>query len=150
MYKVAATNLTAGTYSCTVTDANGCQETQNGIVILQFNELLTQAVMTQPIQCFGFNNGSAFASATGGTGPYSFVWDSINGITGQYTDSILTPGVHTIYVTDVWLTFDDGPEKEVSDWILQTLSVDTFFIQEHCDSSFGRHKCIYGYLFKKS
>ena len=22
---------------------------------------------------------------------------------------------------EVWLTFDDGPEKEVSDWILQTL-----------------------------
>tara|TARA_B100000614_G_C14502915_1_gene475408 strand:+ start:697 stop:1251 length:555 start_codon:yes stop_codon:yes gene_type:complete len=33
---------------------------------------------------------------------------------------------------EVWLTFDDGPEKEVSDWILQTLKKNnvkaTFFL----------------------
>ena len=61
--------------------------------------LFAQAIMTQPVQCFGFNDGTAFGSATGGTLGYTFVWDSINGQSGQNAIS-LTPGVHTIYVTD--------------------------------------------------
>ena len=55
--------------------------------------------MTQPVQCFGFDDGTAFASATGGTAGYTFVWDSINGQSGQNAVN-LTPGIHTIYVTD--------------------------------------------------
>ena len=54
---------------------------------------------TQPVQCFGFDDGTAYASAFQGTLGYTFVWDSINGPTGQYIDS-LAPGVHTVYVTD--------------------------------------------------
>jgi len=55
--------------------------------------------MTQPVQCFGFDDGTAFGSATGGTPIYTFVWDSINGQAGQNAVS-LTPGEHVLYVTD--------------------------------------------------
>ena len=56
-------------------------------------------IQVQPVQCYGFNDGIAEAFATGGTTPYTFVWDSVN---GQLNDSafILTPGIHTVYVTD--------------------------------------------------
>ena len=35
----------------------------------------------------------------GGTFPYTFVWDSINGQAGQNATN-LTPGLHYVYVTD--------------------------------------------------
>ena len=49
------------------------------------------------IDCFGDNNGEAFSVATGGTSPYSFSWDNFQ--TGD-TVSSLTPGFHTVVVTD--------------------------------------------------
>ena len=93
-----AYNLCYGGHDVIVEDALGCRKTFN-FNISQPDELFAQAIMTQPVQCFGFNDGTAFGSATGGTPGYTFVWDSINGQAGQNADN-LTPGVHTIYVTD--------------------------------------------------
>ena len=56
--------------------------------------------ISKPVQCYGFDDGIAFASATGGTTPYSFVWDNpLNPPTGPNINN-LTPGIHTVYVTD--------------------------------------------------
>jgi gliding motility-associated-like protein len=93
-----AYNLCYGGHDVIVEDALGCRKTFL-FNISQPDELFAQAIMTQPVQCFGFNDGTAFGSATGGTLGYTFVWDSINGQAGQNAIS-LTPGVHTIYVTD--------------------------------------------------
>ncbi len=93
-----AFNLCYGGHDVIVEDALGCRQTVT-YNISQPDELFAQAVMTQPIQCFGFDDGTAFASATGGTQFYSFVWDSINGQAGQNATN-LTPGLHYVYVTD--------------------------------------------------
>ena len=93
-----AYNLCYGGHDVIVEDALGCRKTFL-FNISQPDELFAQAIMTQPVQCFGFDDGTAFGSATGGTLGYTFVWDSINGQTGQNAIN-LTPGVHTIYVTD--------------------------------------------------
>ena len=93
-----AFNLCYGGHDVIVEDALGCRRTVT-YNISQPDELFAQAVMTQPIQCFGFDDGTAFASATGGTQFYSFVWDSINGQAGQNATN-LTPGIHYVYVTD--------------------------------------------------
>ena len=103
-----AFNLCYGGHNVLVEDAIGCQKIFT-FTITQPDELLASAIgngapipgqlPTQPVQCFGFNDGTAYASATQGTSDYTFVWDSINGPTGQNIDS-LTPGVHTVYVTD--------------------------------------------------
>ena len=93
-----AFNLCYGGHDVIVEDALGCRKTFS-FNISQPDELFAQAIMTQPVQCFGFNDGTAFGSATGGTAGYTFVWDSINGQAGQHATN-LTPGTHTIYVTD--------------------------------------------------
>ena len=93
-----ANGLCYGGHDVIVEDALGCRKTFS-FNISQPDELFAQAIMTQPVQCFGFNDGTAFASATGGTAGYSFVWDSINGQAGQNAYN-LTPGVHIIFVSD--------------------------------------------------
>ena len=101
-------NLCYGGHSVLIEDAIGCRRTIT-FNIDQPDELFAIAIgngapipgqlSTQPVQCFGFDDGTAYASATQGTLGYTFVWDSINGPTGQYIDS-LAPGIHTVYVTD--------------------------------------------------
>jgi len=94
-----APNLCYGGHSIIIEDALGCRKTIP-FNISQPDELFAQAIQVQPVQCYGFDDGIAFATATGGTTPYAFVWDDpINGPTGQDIDS-LTPGIHVIYVTD--------------------------------------------------
>ena len=103
-----AFNVCVGGHNVLIEDMAGCEKTIL-FTITEPDVLLVSAIgngapipsllPTQPVQCFGFDDGTAYASAGQGTAGYTFVWDSINGPTGQNIDS-LTPGVHTVYVTD--------------------------------------------------
>ena len=85
-----AFNLCYGGHDVIIEDALGCRKTVS-FTISEPDELFAQAIQVQPVQCYGFDDGISFASATGGTTPYSFIWDDpINGPTGQDIDS-LTP-----------------------------------------------------------
>ena len=64
--------VSAGPYSYTVTDANGCQVTVTGTVV-QPSPLAVNAT-PQDITCFGLNNGSIAPAVSGGTPGYTFVW----------------------------------------------------------------------------
>ncbi|MEQ1746066.1 MAG: hypothetical protein ABMA02_11610 [Saprospiraceae bacterium] len=81
-------NLMAGTYTLTVTDANGCSRTFSFTVgtppVLQVGNV---------IAC----ENTISASATGGTLPYNFLWS--NGATGP-TITNLTPGMYTVTIED--------------------------------------------------
>lgn len=69
------TNLAAGTYSCTITDASAnCTITQT-YTVNQPTQLSVVASMPIP------NNGVVTANVTGGTPPYVYTWS--NGDTGQ-------------------------------------------------------------------
>lgn len=90
------TNLGPGTYSVTVTDANGCT-TSASQVIAQPAALTVSKTFTN-VGCFGDNTGTATATANGGTGPYTYLW-----LPGAYnTASIgsLTIGTYTVQVHD--------------------------------------------------
>ena len=91
-------NLCYGSYYVIIEDAVGCR-VLDSVFISQPDELKAQASFIAHITCNGFDNGIAYATATGGTLPYSFVWDSINGQVGDSAFN-LTPGVHTVYLTD--------------------------------------------------
>ncbi|MCZ7556277.1 MAG: hypothetical protein M5R41_07740 [Bacteroidia bacterium] len=80
-------NRTAGTYSFTVTDANGCTATSASINITQPPQLLVSAT-APPILCNG-NLTTVTVSASGGTPPYTG--------TGSYTRGA---GSYTFTVTD--------------------------------------------------
>lgn len=89
------TNLVAGVYSVTVTEANGC--TFNGsVTITQPNQLVVTTSRVN-VSCFGGSNGSATAIANGGTPPYSYLWS--NGSTTA-TANNLSAGTFVVTVTD--------------------------------------------------
>ena len=92
-----ATGLSAGNYTVTVTDANGCTATSS--VTITQPPLLT-AIMGVPVNvlCSGGNNGSANVTAGGGTPNYTYLWTP----TGQTnaTATGLTAGTYTVTVTD--------------------------------------------------
>jgi gliding motility-associated-like protein len=91
-----AVNLTQGTYSVTVTDANGCTAASS-VVVTQPPVLAFSSSQTN-VSCAGGNNGSVTITPTGGTAPYSYNW--LPG--GETTASIQnkTAGTYTITIKD--------------------------------------------------
>lgn len=66
-------NLSAGTYSVRVTDANGCFDELLNLVV-DDNDALGLTVLTKdPGPCFGNNNGEISLTATGGVLPYASI-----------------------------------------------------------------------------
>jgi large repetitive protein len=93
-----ATGLIAGTYTCTITDANGCIKTATKVITQPAAPLLISANITNNNICFGTSVGSATASATGGTGALSFVW--MPGALIGATANFLAAGVYTVAASD--------------------------------------------------
>ncbi|RVT77313.1 hypothetical protein EOD40_05735, partial [Flavobacterium sufflavum] len=65
--------LTAQTYTCTVTDANGCTRTQN-FTITQPTAAVSGSTVITNVACNGGTTGAINLTPTGGTGPYTFNW----------------------------------------------------------------------------
>ena len=92
-------NLTAipsGSYTVTVTDANGCTATATA-VITQPAAALAATTTQVMIACFGGNTGSVNMTPTGGTAPYTYVWTG--GSTAQSAIGV-PAGTYTVTVTD--------------------------------------------------
>ncbi len=89
-------NLTAGNYNVTITDANGCTSTES-ITINEPSTALSTSISGNDVNCNGGNDGDATVTATGGTTPYSYSWS-----TGGSTDNItgLSQGTYTVTVSD--------------------------------------------------
>ena len=92
-----ASGLQQGSYYVTTRDALGC-EVVDSIYISEPEPLSMEALELDWIDCYGYDNGLAFAQAFGGTAPYTFSWD--NGTWLGDTVGTLTPGLHTVVVTD--------------------------------------------------
>lgn len=92
-------NRPAGTYSATVTDANGCTQVLQS-TITQSTEILLAAT-PQHVLCKGQNNGAIELSAEGGTPAYNIVWSGPSGFTGSgATLSNLLAGDYVATLTD--------------------------------------------------
>ncbi len=93
-----ATGLAAGTYSVVVTDANGCQINTSVVVEQSSGSINLNIDALSNVTCNGANDGSATIGASGGTSPYSFVWNEIPGLSGA-TATGLAAGTYTVVVT---------------------------------------------------
>jgi len=82
-----AMNLSAGIYSCIVTDANGCTITQSFTITQPL--VLAANITTVQNLCAGQCNASVVANPSGGTAPYTFS-----------NLSNLCSGVYTLLITD--------------------------------------------------
>jgi hypothetical protein len=89
------TGLSAGSYTVTVTDQNGC--TGTAVASVSNSTGPSSSISTTVHTSCGLNNGAATATATGGTGNLSYLWSN-----GATTASIsnLAPGTYTVSVTD--------------------------------------------------
>ncbi len=107
-----------GTYSLTsVSTQNGCTGTVSGTVTI--NEITVDLSLnaTDPL-CFGANNGSIQASASGGNGPFTYAWAPSG--TGP-NQSNLPPGTYTVTATNGQgctatesVTLDEPPQLTAS------------------------------------
>ncbi len=92
------TGLSAGTYTVTVTDANGCTASISVNIVQPLAMTVTTAISSN-VSCNGGNNGAANATPTGGTNPYTYVWSPIGGTNAMGTG--LSAGTYTVTVTDI-------------------------------------------------
>lgn len=90
--------LCAGTYTVTVTDANGCTAVDS-VIITQPTNLSASITNSVNVTCFGLCNGSATVTATGGNSPYTYAWNTVPTQTTQ-TATNLCSGSYTVTVTD--------------------------------------------------
>ena len=92
-----ATALCAGTYSVLVADVNGCSNTSTITFINP--PAITLTVNQSNVSCGGSCNGSATATAVGGTGTISYLWQP-----GGFTTSSISglcAGIYTVTATDI-------------------------------------------------
>ena len=95
-YEEDPENLGPGLYTVTVTDLNGCTQ-EASVEIFDAEEILAEAVETQPVDCQDPNSGAADLTVEGGNPGYTFEWD--NG-SEEEDPTNLSAGPHTVTVTD--------------------------------------------------
>jgi hypothetical protein len=91
-----ANGLSAGNYTVTVTDANGCKVSS----VATISQKAISAILTESnILCHGNQTGSASVQIVNGTGPYTYSWTSIPAQTTS-TAANLIAGTYTVFASD--------------------------------------------------
>ena len=93
----SVTGLSAGTYSVTVTDFNGCSQSQ-AVTVGEPSPLAINISSMTPATC-SQANGSITVNVAGGTPAYNFLWSTLPPQSTQ-TASSLAAGNYTVTVTD--------------------------------------------------
>ncbi len=88
-------NLSPGTYTIFGSDANGCVDSVD-VTILEPSPVISQVDPTAEV-CVG-NSVELFASASGGTAPYTFNWVGLTGNPATVTPT--TSATYQVIVTD--------------------------------------------------
>jgi len=90
-------NLSAGSYTITVKDHNGCSATAVETITMPAQlDVTASTVSNEP--CYGENAGSVTCSPSGGTAPYTYSWFS--GAGSHATEGGLSAGTYTVTITD--------------------------------------------------
>ncbi|MCW3083283.1 MAG: hypothetical protein JWP12_649 [Bacteroidetes bacterium] len=93
------TNICAGLYNITVTDANGCDST----FIIPMNNsggVTGETVSTIDVSCNSFCNGSGSVVPIGGVAPFNFLWNNGPPPTANDTATSLCAGNYFVQITD--------------------------------------------------
>lgn len=92
-------NVPIGNYGVTITDANGCVTT-NSVAVTQPTQITATTTQTNA-SCYGVCDGVAQVTSSGGTAPYTYLWNFTYGPT-QTTQvaTNLCAGSCTLTITD--------------------------------------------------
>lgn len=127
----AINNLSGGTYSVTVTDANGCVfDTASTIVSTVAPALSISAI--NDVACFGDSTGSATVSATGGVGPYTYSWQPYGG--SSAVSSGISAGIYSVVVSS-----SDGCTSTITVSVTEPPPISAFCgsVDENCNYQDG-------------
>ncbi|MBC7776701.1 MAG: gliding motility-associated C-terminal domain-containing protein [Phycisphaerae bacterium] len=91
------TGAAAGTYTVTVSDANGCTSSFTS-TINGAQPIVSTFVSKTNVKCFGTATGTATATVTGGTGTLNYCWN--NGGISCTDPNNLPAGTYILIVTD--------------------------------------------------
>ena len=91
------TNLAAGTYEVTVTDANGCSIVASAVVNTPSG--LEVMLNTTNTSCFGNSDGFIDAIVSGGLAPYTYTWSAASN-NGNEDFANVIAGTYSLTVTD--------------------------------------------------
>ncbi len=93
-----AINLVSGNYCLTVTDMMGCT-LEDCVEVNSTSTLEIPSITATAASCFGVNDGTVTVDVTGGTEPYSYLWDDEN---AQFSNPAvsLPAGIYNVVVTD--------------------------------------------------
>ena len=123
----ALQNVTAGSYSVTITDANACSIAANYSIPIT-NPI---AVNLQPtaVSCEGSNDGFVQATVASGQAPYSYNWS--NNTSNQAINN-LAEGMYSLTVTDA-----NGCTATESTVVVapSIIELEVYIVNESCDSS---------------
>ncbi len=89
-------NLGAGNYAVTITDANGCTSFLQNIGVAVPEDFVVDPISTN-VDCPEGNDGSIDLSVTGGTMPYTYLWNN-NSTTEDISN--LVAGNYSVTITD--------------------------------------------------
>jgi gliding motility-associated-like protein len=119
-------NLCAGVYSYTITDAAFCTYT-NSVTITQ-PPATTLTMSHTDVTCNSLCNGTATGLMTGGTTPYTYSWTPVAPTTSLITN--LCPGTYTLRVTDFRGCFETNTVTIVQPTVI---SVNTTSVSPTCN-----------------
>jgi gliding motility-associated-like protein len=91
------TGLPVGLYSVTITDSNGCTDSDTETLTMPPTLAVTLNDFNNE-SCYNEDDGNAVIIISGGTTPYTIVWTP-SSVTGFAPDD-LSPGIYTYTVTD--------------------------------------------------
>lgn len=94
----SASGLVSNTYDVTVEDANNCSSLHS-ILISQPSQPLAHAGASTNLTCFQSNDGTLAVNETGGTSPYTYVWNPTT-VSGGSANS-LAAGSYNTTITDL-------------------------------------------------
>lgn len=91
--------LARGWYSLTLTDNNSCVANGTYIVDSTVCDFVSTAAKTD-VSCFGTNDGKAWVTATGTSGPYNYIWSAGTVAGAGDTITNLVAGTYTVTTED--------------------------------------------------
>lgn len=94
-------NLKAGVYNITVSDANACTKTQTFTVTEPTDSLKVLSASIAKVTCAGTPTGAISVTVGGGTQPYRFAWSGSAGFSSTAQSiTTLTAGTYQLTLTD--------------------------------------------------
>jgi len=121
-----------GNYTVTVTDAVGTSVVSN-VTVSSASQLNGSLSNVTNVSCAGGSNGGAVVAVSGGTGPYTYLWNSVPAQTSS-TLSNVPAGSYQLYITDSQGCVDT---LNVSIGQPAPLSIQTSTVSSTCSQSNG-------------